>query len=147
MDNTSDKIYRTAKGLIGQDASPKDKAPDDYACAESVNAVVEKATGRAVGGGVSTYLMDQAIRADVKRFTRLAKPKPGCLIMSATPGDRSVIGHVGIVGRNKSPDGTVYVMSNNSITGKWDTYFTIAKWLNYYRNTLGLEVTFWEVNY
>lgn len=125
------KLYDKAKSLIGTSLSPNDPT---YGCATSVNQIHRLTFGDEIGGGASTWLLWQALKSRAD-FEQIPNYEQGAIIIS--PSGTSTIsgkynGHVGIVGKNPSPDGTVYIMSNNSVTGRVDTQLTIKKWRVYY---------------
>lgn len=115
-----EKLYDTAYKCLGIDASPRDTAPDELACAETVNAVYKQAFGTEIGGDVSTLRMYQALKAH-KDFVETSSPLNGDIIISPTTLARVPVGHVGIVGKWQ-------VMSNNSYTGKWEAHYTLESW-------------------
>ncbi len=133
------KIYEYAKSKLGQHVVPLD-SENDYGvlgCAESVNAVVEGATGEDVGGGVSTalmlaYLMNQA------RFESVlyADVLPGDIVMCAT-GKSSFFpamhGHVGIAGKQ-------WIMSNSSEDGTWEANYTYGTWKAHFADQMGFPI-------
>jgi hypothetical protein len=119
----SDKLYNEACKWIGTDASPQDKAPDEYGCVESFENVHHKTFGYNVGGKLSTIKLFFAIDND-PTFVRVKNPIKGDAILAVTTQGNGKIsnGHVGIVGDNNT------IMSNNSKTGKWDVHLTIESW-------------------
>lgn len=125
-----EKLHQTAITCLGTDASPNDKAPDEYGCAETVNDIIYMAFEDYAGGDVSTYRMYLGIKNNPK-FLRVEKPIQGDIILSPTGyGNKSKVsnGHVGIVGY----DGDV--MSNDSKTGKFKINYTIESWTKRYKN-------------
>jgi hypothetical protein len=69
----SARLYQTAMSCLGRDASPSDKANDEFACAESVNEVVFKAFNDYAGGDLSTTRMYLAL-ANNKKFAKITSP-------------------------------------------------------------------------
>ncbi len=126
-----EKLYDVAYSFLGKDASPTDKAPDDLACAESVNAVYKAAFGSEIGGDVSTLRMYEALQT-YSAFREVIDPLYGDIIISPTTLARVPVGHVGIVGKWQ-------IMSNNSYNGKWEAHYTLQSWrlrygfVEYYR--------------
>lgn len=119
-------LLATAKGCLGIDASPNDVAPDEYGCAETVNAIHKKAFGFEIGGGVSTNLLYKALKTS-QYFTQVDVPMPGDIIISPTGyGNGSIPnGHVGIF----NDDGKI--MSNSSLSptlGLFEENFTSDSW-------------------
>ncbi len=120
-----EKLYDTAYSFLGKDASPTDKAPDDLACAESVNAVYKTAFGHEVGGGLSTLEMYRVLQIKQGEFMEVDSPLYGDLIISPTTMTKVPVGHVGIVGKWQ-------IMSNSSVTGKWEARYTLDTWRRRY---------------
>lgn len=130
-------LHDAAKGVIGQDASPSDLAPDELGCAESVSNIVRKVlpdfpiiTG--------TWTLEQKLKTD-KRFTRVLTPSKGTIVISATgTGNGKIAGHVGIFG-----DGVI--MSNDSATGKFMPNFTLEGWTKRYKGIGGFPINYYDV--
>ena len=143
-------IYEKALSLAdkGIDASPKDKAPDDLACAESVTTVInsiypampiilgtgslyEKLLGYCNGGN---WIQVKLKRGEI--------PEEGLVIISPTGYNSNKAGmphgHTGITGKN----GVIY--SNRSSSGTWDSYWSIAQWWAYYGDKGGYPVCFFK---
>lgn len=119
------KLYETALSFIGQDASPLDKAPDEYGCVESLEQVYFKAFGEYIGGGVSTLRLYHAL-VNNKKFVKVTSPIAGDIILSptgmATQPSNIKNGHCGIIGQNGK------IMSNNSFNGKWEANYDLFTW-------------------
>lgn len=128
-----------AQQHLGSDASPNDVAPDEYACAETVNDIHQYAFGFQIGGTVSTALLYSALNVS-KYFTRVDNPLPGDIIISPTGYGNGVLpnGHVGIVG----PGNTI--MSNTSANGKFLSNYTLSTWSVRYKQTGGYPVIFFR---
>lgn len=119
------KIYETAKASLGKDMALTQK---ELGCAEALNAVFKLATGREVGGGVSTYRMYQSLLWD-KDFIEIEgvqNCQKGDIIISPT-GYGQGFGHVGIISEDNK------IMSNNSSTGLWDEHWTTGEWWLQYK--------------
>lgn len=126
---SSEWLYKIASRFIGVDASPDDRAPDEYGCADTVNMIVKVAFGKEVGGDVSTYRMIKALKVN-NLFAQVTKPIRGDIIISPTGyGGNSLVknGHVGIVGNNGQ------IMSNDSDTGKFLLKYNLDSWEQRYR--------------
>jgi hypothetical protein len=119
----SAKLYQTARSFLGTDASPKDLANDEVACAESVNDVVLAAFGEFVGGDLSTARMFAALQTN-RKFAEVSSPIKGDIIISPSGYGNGNLsnGHVGIVGDSNQ------IMSNNSANGIWDIHYSLASW-------------------
>jgi hypothetical protein len=123
------KIHAVAKACIGQDVSP---IQDEFGCAESVNTIVDRATGKPVGGQYSTWWMYEALKKS-KNWKEVSEAEalPGDIIISPTGyGDKSKVanGHVGIF----DVDG--WIMSNESKDSLWKRNFTLASWKSRWGN-------------
>lgn len=125
-----EKLYLVAKSCLGIDASPNDVAPDEFGCAETVNAIYKKCFGKEIGGTVSTYLMYMSLSENIKDFKIVTEALPGDIIISPTSlakkGTPFAHGHVGIVGENG------VIMSNESSSGKFVENYTMESWRERY---------------
>jgi hypothetical protein len=112
------------------------------ACAFAVNKVVTLATGRPVGGGLSTAAMGEGL-ARTQRKVLEAEIGPGMIIISPTHGGN--VGHVGIVGEIKNPTNDTLIYSNSSKRGVFSHSFTLGTWKSFYRDRKGLPVFFYAL--
>lgn len=135
----SEILYFTAIGCLNTDASPNDLAPDEYGCAETVNAIHKKAFGFEIGGNLSTYAMYQVLQND-PGFMRVDAPRRGDIIISPTGygNGRLSNGHVGIMSSETE------IMSNNSYTGKFEQNYSLQKWRDRYAVLGGYFVAFFR---
>lgn len=151
----SERLYTIAVSKLGQDASPRDFAPDEYGCVESFCEVYKLAFGTYPDGKtvmplVSTIVLNKVFRANPDRFQPTLTPEKGVIILSVTGSGNGVIpnGHVGVLGENSviitNIDNRV-IMSNNSFTGKWDNKFTMKTWVDRYRTKGGMQVFLFKV--
>jgi hypothetical protein len=135
----AEKLYAAAYASIGRDMS--NRAPDALGCADSLNNIHQKAFGFEIGGGTSTYLLYHALAAS-DRFAKVTIPQAGDIIICpsgySSKGARN--GHVGIVGRNTAPDGSLWVMSNDSFKGTWEANYTVKSWRAHFGTELGFPV-------
>lgn len=134
MIDKEDVLYQTAHSFLGQDASPSDVAPDEYACAESVSRVLQHAfPGIHFPLLTGTYDLLHHLQ-NTPAFVEVQTPQYGCVIVSATGTGNGTIanGHTGIVGKNEGPDGTYWIMSNDSRNGIWSVNYTLGTWKAYY---------------
>jgi hypothetical protein len=124
---------------LGKDASPSDKADDEFACAESVNEIVFRALGDYAGGDLSTTRMYLALPNN-KKFAKVTSPIKGDIVLPPTGyGNGSMPnGHVGIMGDNGR------IMSNNSNNGPWDIHFTLASWKARYVDQGGFPMVYYR---
>jgi len=120
----SELLYNMALSYIGTDASPKDLAPDDNGCMETVDTIYKKTFGRYING--STPMLSTrdgyAYLASSSRFKRIYAPQTGCIVISPTgsPGTTGS-GHTGIVGKYQ-------IMSNDSRSGTWEANYSREGW-------------------
>lgn len=140
---TQDKIFEKAYSLIGTDASPRDLADDEIACAESVTTII-----RSVVPEFPIVTGTALLQAKLKSFSNWVQipedeAHAGCIIISPTGEGNGKLkhGHVGIVSKNRK------VMSNHSPAtgrGQWLENFTIESWENYYKGRGGFPVRFYK---
>jgi len=128
-------LYQVAKGCLGRDMA---KTQNELGCAEAVNAVHKLAFGRQIGGGASTALLYKALKAHPD-FMAVTEPLPGDIIISptGTSSKGAPNGHTGIVGKT-------HIMSNNSLTYKWDATHTPGQWAAYYGKKLGFPTFYFR---
>ncbi len=118
-------LYDTAYKCIDIDASPKDQADDDLACAESVWNVANKAFPGRVGFPLTlgTIALVKGLKSS-KYWKEVDKPDYGDIIIDETgTGKTGAIyhGHTGIVGKHQ-------IMNNNSSNGLWQPTYTQKTW-------------------
>lgn len=123
-------LHQAALSFVGKDASPKDQAPDELGCVDSINEVWRAAFGTPLSATLSTARLYAFLRADsrVSQVT-LKDAQAGDIIICPTglgSNPHMPHGHVGIVGE----EGTV--MSNDSATGKWMQNYTVLSWTKYF---------------
>jgi hypothetical protein len=143
VETAQEKLFRIAKEFLGTDASPDDRAPDEFGCAESVNQIYKKAFGVEIGGGESTYQLYLALRKHplFKLLTIKDPIEPGDVVISPTGygGSNEIShGHCGIVGE----DG--HIMSNESKSGKFEVNYTMESWRARYQKLGGYPVLFFR---
>lgn len=124
------KLYYTALGFLGVDASPNDAAPDELGCADTVSSIILNAFGPIIKYSISTAELCNILNAS-PHFKKVSNFKFGDIIISPTaigkqPGSLTN-GHVGIVGEEEE------VLSNDSATGMFKNNFTITSWVARYR--------------
>jgi hypothetical protein len=139
-----ERFYEAALAALGTDASPKDVAPDELGCAETVNEIHYKAFGEYIENpGISTTRLFAAIVDRPDLWVRVSDAEPGNLIISPTgmsklPSLPIANGHVGIFDR----DGII--MSNSSATGKFERNYTIQEWVDRYRVKGGYPIYYFK---
>lgn len=133
------KLYNEAKACLGLDLSTDPAVPPEVSCAVAVNNVFKKTFGAPLGGGASTAAMYHVLQTD-SRFQLASEPEAGDIIISPTGTSKKGAqhGHVGIVANYG-------ILSNNSMNGLFEEYYTLTTWESYYRNKLGFPVLFFRV--
>ncbi len=147
MDRQRKRLYDTAFAMVGHDASPKDYAPDDFGCAESVSSVIRKAFPELNFPMLLSTKQLYAYLEQSPSFERAESPGFGLIILSVTgAGNGSVSnGHTGVIGRYISYDGSQWVMSNDSRTGLWTPNMTVTSWKHYFEQKGGMAALFYRV--
>lgn len=130
----SEELYNIAKAYLGKDASWRNVAPKELACAESVSSLIQHLFPD-FPVEVSTTRLEKLLEGD-RRFDYSTEWEPGTIIISPTNGES--IGHVGIFGQGD------LIMSNTSITGMWEKNYTLDTWIRRYRSKLGLKIYFYK---
>lgn len=133
-----ESIYSRAVRALGTDVSPRDEAPDDLACVESVCEIIKQE-------GIKTpdtlYTLDFYKWLDKSPLFKstLVANEGNIIISPTTMGNGSVPnGHVGIFGKSGK------IMSNDSPTGLWKQNYTLNGWVKRYRNKGGYPIYFFE---
>ncbi len=128
--DSREKLYVFALSQLGIDITPDDIVPDEYDCADTICAIL-KNFGQDIGNFPSTLDLYGKLKIN-SAFREVWEPLRGDIIISPTgyrngSGTENIPnGHVGIVG-----EGGI-IMSNSSATGKFETNFTLAKWMARY---------------
>jgi hypothetical protein len=145
------KVFAKAKAFVGHDTS---KVPGteggNLACAWAVNEVVRLALGKPIstdGNGNNGLGTDGIFDALKKNHTQVTSPTAGSIIISPTPPQGTVHGHVGIVGQN--PGGSsanAQIFSNSSAQKKFAQNRTLQTWTAFYSDELHLPVLFFNLN-
>ena len=129
------KLYQTAKNALGQALSPK---YTHYGCAEAVNNVSLRAFGEPVCDSPSTMVMYQTLLEHPK-YVQVYNPVYGDIIISPTGYGNGKIsnGHVGILGKYG-------IMSNSSVSLKWELGYNMASWKQRYQNLGGYPIYYFR---
>ena len=121
-------IVELAKSKIGQDASPRDLAPDSLGCAETVSTILHEydPTFPIVIGTEQLYL--ELVKS--RKWRKILTPEAGCVVISPTgyrlePSDMKH-GHTGIYITDN------LICSNDSATGKWLQNYNRITWRQRY---------------
>lgn len=145
MIDTQNKLYDTAIKYLGRDVTPADKVRDEVACAECVWAIVneafpEKKIPKMIGTADWARYMQKS-----PSFEQIQEPEKGAIIVAVTGTGNFIHGHIGIVGKNTSEDGTLWVMSNDSRNGFWTANYTVNTWNRYYQDKGKMSVLLFRV--
>lgn len=150
-DDINAKIFAKAKANVGLDTS---KVPGtdhgNLACAWAVNEIVRLALGKPIttqGNGQNGLGTADVFEALNKHHKQVESPSPGSIIISPTPPNGSVHGHIGIVGQN--PGGAIdntQIFSNSSSQAKFAQNRSIKTWKARYSAQLHLPVLFFDLN-
>lgn len=141
----SERLYNIAKSQLGVDASPRDLADDELACAETVNTLYEKAFGHKICvPGLSTTQLYKEMSANTGKFRKIilsrnSPTKKGWIIISPTNygNGRLANGHTGIIGNYG-------ILSNDSESGLLKENYTLNSWFDRYYNIGGFPVIAFE---
>lgn len=136
-------IYKKALECLNVDVTPADEVPDEYACAETVSAIIFEA-GFTIGKIVSTSLLYNFFQKKDREWIETYTPLPGDIIISPTGHGNGQLanGHVGIVGEKTAND--TLIMSNTSANGKFQQNYTLSTWKARYENLGGFPVVFFR---
>lgn len=133
----SKKVYTFAAAHVNQNLHGS--VNPEEGCAMTVNNIFNGALGFEIGGYASTAAMYPFLQ-DTAKFTKVAVPMPGDVIISPTGhGNGKITGHVGIV--------AFYgILSNNSDNGLLqEQWKDLASWIVRYAAQGALPVEFFRV--
>lgn len=133
-------LYEVAKESIGQDISPRDIAPDNLACVESLCKIIQKACPELQ---FPTLLSTRSLFEYLERsvsFTPVESPLYGDIILSVTGSGNGTVahGHCGIYGKK-------WIMSNDSRTGSWEANYLPESWERYFRGRGGMQTLYYRL--
>lgn len=141
--SNAEKLYQKAKASLDVDASPKDIAPDDVACMESVDTIFFRTFGYFINNTPDKITLSTKIGYEAMKFsplfTQVFRYKRGLIIISPTGyGNGNMAhGHVGITG-------DYGILSNDSSSGLFKEKWTYQAWLDYYAKLGGFPVFLFE---
>lgn len=136
--NTKPTLFAAAQEYLGRDASPRNLAPSELSCAESVSTIIKEILPDfpTITG---TWTLWDRLEND-PRFERVSTPVAGTIIISPTgEGKRGAIGHTGIFGRD------LLIMSNRSATGLWDITHNLEEWTQYYQRDRKFPIFYYQL--
>jgi len=121
---------------IGTDASPLDWAKDEFGCAESVSAILNKIFPDFPKNIVSTVVLCDTLKTS-PHFKGTLEPKTGCVIVS--PRSSTKYGHAGFVVEDNR------IVSNDSNTGKMQNNYSMHSWRTIFQGGRGLKTYLFEI--
>ena len=128
-------LLTTCKNALGTDASPKDNAPDDFGCSETVTTLLKQVypeTPIILG----TWTLWRYLEDPKNKWERVTDYAPETIVISPTGTGRGT-GHVGIVLDDE------LIASNNSfgnLKGKFTINYTKETWKKKYVDTQSMPV-------
>ena len=129
----NNSLCQVAIAAVGTDPSPRDAAPDELGCAETVSSLIRTAVPDfpVVTG---TWTLWDLLEAH-PRFEKVSgEPRCGDVIISPTVPGKPFPGHAGIFNDRHA------IMSNNSKTGIFEPNYTLAGWNARYATVGGYPV-------
>lgn len=132
------KLNAVSTSYLGKDVTPLDRVDDDVACASSVSTLLAKIMDFPHITG--TWTMMHKFETDSRFQETGYRPEEGLIVIAATgTGNRSMRGHVGILGS----DG--YIRANVSSSGKWQISYSVKQWYERYGNKGGFPVRWFRI--
>lgn len=132
-------LLDVCKANLGQDASPKDVAKDEVACAETVTTLLRQVYPE-VPVITGTWTLYEYLNNPNNGFKKTNSPKAETIIISPT-GSGKGVGHVGIF------DDNGLIMSNNSfglLKGKFTQNYTLPLWQSKFGVKQGMPVLMYD---
>ncbi len=142
-----ERLYEAAYAALGSKIAPRNIA--EVGCSYCVNHIYKQITDKDIcsfPSNESTFSLYVAMARGP--FTRFTEPRAGDIVISPTTLGNGVLpnGHVGIVGKNIAPNGSLWIMSNNSPTGTWEVNFTVDGWHRHYAILGGFPQVYFRPN-
>lgn len=136
-----EQFYKTCKGLLGTTISWDDPKTiideQELGCGFAMTRVYNKAFPNKKVSYTGTGGWWEGMKKDKANFNEILDFKPCAILVFPTPAipKQSPLsnGHIFVIGKNKAPDGSLWLMSNNSKTGKWDAHWTLKEALQHYK--------------
>lgn len=130
------QIHALAVLLKGQDLSYI--VPSVVGCAESVTRILYT-LGIINNVITGTYTLFEWLNTS-GRFIKVQIPQAGDVILSPTGlGNGKIQGHTGIIDSNNR------VLSNDSMSGRWSSNYTLLTWTSRYKVLGGLPVYYYRI--
>ncbi len=132
-----ERLYGLAKSCLGRDIAA---TQNELGCAEAVSYLLHSLRAAGFQPTLSTQELYKQLKSDLSAFESVPEPLPGDIIISPTGSSSigSAHGHVGIVAYHG-------VMSNNSMSGLWDQYYTLESWKAYYEDKLKFPILYYRL--
>lgn len=132
-------IYDMAFASIGDDVSPDDLAPDEYACAESLSNIIRRALPELNFPIILSTRLLYAYFISSPSFQQTDTPGAGSIIINVTGTGNGAVsnGHTGVVGKN-------WIMSNDSRTGTWEANYLPPAWKRYFEIKGGMPTHYFD---
>lgn len=129
-------LYNLAKNCLGRDIAA---TQNELGCAEAVSYLLKHLHVNNFSPTLSTQALYLQLSANAA-FQKVELGLPGDIIISPTGSSTkgALHGHVGICGYHG-------IMSNNSMSGLWDQYYTDESWRIYYQTKLGFPVYYFRL--
>lgn len=134
----SDELYDLSFSLIGKHLTMDNTVPKEFGCAQAVSYLFKEMGYKTMlaCGISSTTELEKWLE---QYCTEIQTPEKGCIIISVSyTGVKGARGHVGVVGKDA-------IMSNDSDTGLWEPYWSLAGWLPHYRDELKLRTRYFKL--
>ena len=125
---------QVCEDYLGSDASPRDLAPDELGCSETMTTLMQKVWPE-VPVITGTYTMKDYLDKPSNGFVRTTVPVPGTIILCATgTGNGSFPGHTGTFMNDMT------IASNDSRTGRFIKNYDLDTWTRRYVNKGGFQI-------
>lgn len=140
----SDKLYQTAKSLLGQHLTLDSNVPPELGCAECASVIANKAgVQRIPSDGFASTNQFHDFMMSTAAFAERLQPAPGFIVVAVTEGSKhGHIGYFAAFGLQYQSDWGI--LSNDSNTGRLSEQWSWSEWQKYYTQELGLETHIFE---
>lgn len=136
-----EQFYKTCKGLLGTTISWDDPKTiideQELGCGFAMTRAYNKAFPDKKVSYTGTGAWWEGMKKDKANFNEILDFKPCAILVFPTPAipKQSPLsnGHIFVIGKKKAEDGSYWLMSNNSKTGKWDAHWTLKEALQHYK--------------
>jgi hypothetical protein len=136
-ENMQKKLFEAIERSIGFDITPKDTVPDEFACVEQLWTVLN--TVHPFPYVTYTPRLVEELKKSEYWVGTLDLNKGNIIVNATGTGNGSVVGHCGFIWDNGK------IVSNNSKTGKMDTYYNFETWKQRYRIKGGMPTLIFKL--